>query len=221
MPEIGAIQVVAFLRQGDLPTAAHLAQTHNLPLGQARVHLTKGETTAALAVLESFRQQVKAMGWKDEQLKGMVLQAVAHHVQGKEDRALQALGEALALAEPGGFIRIFLDEGAPMAQVLAEAAAQWMMPAYTGKLLSAFEAETQKTKGKSSLPSAQPLIEPLSQRELEILQLIAQGLSNDEIGKRLFLALDTVKGHNRRIFDKLQVQRRTEAVARARELGLL
>jgi LuxR family maltose regulon positive regulatory protein len=221
MPEIGAIQVVAFLRQGDLPTAAHLAQTHNLPLGQARVHLAKGETTAALAVLESFRQQVKAMGWKDEQLKGMVLQAVAHHVQGKEDRALQALGEALALAEPGGFIRIFLDEGAPMAQVLAEAAAQGMMPAYTGKLLSAFEAETQKTKGKSSLPSAQPLIEPLSQRELEILQLIAQGLSNDEIGKRLFLALDTVKGHNRRIFDKLQVQRRTEAVARARELGLL
>jgi LuxR family maltose regulon positive regulatory protein len=74
---------------------------------------------------------------------------------------------------------------------------------------------------QSPAPSAQPLIESLSQRELEVLQLIAQGLSNDEIGKRLFLALDTVKGHNRRIFDKLQVQRRTEAVARARELGLL
>ena len=66
-----------------------------------------------------------------------------------------------------------------------------------------------------------PLIEPLSQRELEILQLIAQGLSNREIGERLFLALDTVKGHNRKIFDKLQVQSRTEAIARARELGLL
>src|SRR4030095_13636954 len=129
------IQVVAFLRQGDLQAAAHLAQTHNLPLGQARVHLARGEINAALAVLESFRQQVKAMGWKDEQLKGMVLQAVAHHVQGKEDRALQVLGEALALAEPGGFIRIFLDEGAPMAQVLAEAAASGMMPGYTGKLL--------------------------------------------------------------------------------------
>ena len=64
-------------------------------------------------------------------------------------------------------------------------------------------------------------MEPLSRRELEILRLIAQGLSNHEIGERLFLALDTVKGHNRRIFDKLQVQRRTEAVARARELGLL
>jgi len=65
------------------------------------------------------------------------------------------------------------------------------------------------------------MVEPLSQRELEILKLIAQGLSNREISARLFLALDTVKGHNRRIFDKLQVQRRTEAITRARELGLL
>ncbi len=65
------------------------------------------------------------------------------------------------------------------------------------------------------------MVEPLSQRELEILKLLAQGLSNREIGERLFLALDTVKGHNRRLFEKLQVQRRTEAIARARELGLL
>ena len=66
-----------------------------------------------------------------------------------------------------------------------------------------------------------PLIESLRERELEVLRLIAEGLSNQEIGERLFLALDTVKGHNRHIFDKLQVQRRTEAVARARELGLI
>ena len=70
-------------------------------------------------------------------------------------------------------------------------------------------------------PPAQSLIEPLSQRELEVLRLIAQGLSNREISERLFLALITVKGHNRNIFRKLQVRRRTEAVARARELGLL
>ncbi|HKP52957.1 MAG TPA: response regulator transcription factor, partial [Chloroflexia bacterium] len=69
--------------------------------------------------------------------------------------------------------------------------------------------------------SEKPLIEPLSPRELEVLQLLAEGLSNREISERLFLALDTVKGHNRKIFDKLQVQRRTEAIARARELGLL
>jgi LuxR family maltose regulon positive regulatory protein len=73
----------------------------------------------------------------------------------------------------------------------------------------------------SAVPTSQPLIEPLSERELEVLQLVAQGLSNREIAERLFLALSTVKGHNRIIFDKLGVQRRTEAVARARELGLL
>lgn len=89
------------------------------------------------------------------------------------------------------------------------------MPDYIGKLLAVFEAEEQKSPGDSQLPLAQPLIELLSQRELEVLQLIAQGLSNGEISERLFLALDTVKGHN------LQVQRRTEAVARARELDLL
>ena len=82
-------------------------------------------------------------------------------------------------------------------------------------------SDAQTSEDKPGLPIAQPLIEPLSQRELEVLHLIAQGLSNREIGERLFLALSTVKGHNQQIFDKLQVQSRTEAVARARELGLL
>jgi len=151
----------------------------------------------------------------------MVLQAVALHELGDKDRAVQLLGEALALAEPGGFIRLFVDEGAPMAQLLLEVASLGVMPDYTGKLLAAFDAEVQKSQPQSGLSSVQSLIEPLSQRELEVLRLIAQGLSNHQISERLFLALDTVKGHNRRIYDKLQVQRRTEAIARARELGLL
>ena len=224
MPEVAAAQVLTLLRQGNLAAAAHLAQTHDLPISQARVHLAQGDPSAALAVLEPLRQQVEAKGWQDERLKVMVLQAVALHAHGEKDKAVQLLGDALALAEPGGFIRIFVDEGLPMAQLLSEAAAHGMMPDYIGKLLAAFEAEEQKSEDKSHLPAAspaQPLIEPLSQRELEVLQLIAQGLSNREISERLFLALDTVKGHNQKIFGKLQVQRRTEAVARARELGLL
>ncbi|MFZ3132077.1 MAG: response regulator transcription factor [Desulfosporosinus sp.] len=108
-----------------------------------------------------------------------------------------------------------------MAKLLSGAAAHGMRTNYIGKLLAVFEAEKQKSEDKGCLAPAQTPIEPLSQRELEVLQLIAQGLSNHEISERLFLALDTVKGHNRRIYDKLQVQRRTEAVARARELGLL
>ena len=95
------------------------------------------------------------------------------------------------------------------------------MPDYTGKLLAAFDTEERKSQPRSDPAPALALSEPLSQRELEVLRLVAQGLSNHEIGERLFLALDTVKGHNRRIFDKLQVQRRAEAIARARELGLL
>jgi LuxR family maltose regulon positive regulatory protein len=95
------------------------------------------------------------------------------------------------------------------------------MPDYISKLLAVFEAEQRNSEDKPDLSPTKLLIESLSQRELKILQLIAQGLSNREISERLFLAVDTVKGHNRKIFDKLQVQSRTEAIARARELGLL
>jgi len=151
----------------------------------------------------------------------LVLQASAYHAHGNLPAALMALQHALALAEPEGYVRMFLDEGPGMMQLLREAARRKITPDYTNRLLAAFEAENWKSENKSPLPPTQPLIEPLSQRELKILHLIALGLSNREIGERLFLALDTVKGHNRRIFDKLQVQSRTEAIARARDLGLL
>ncbi|MFL5589592.1 MAG: LuxR C-terminal-related transcriptional regulator, partial [Ktedonobacteraceae bacterium] len=222
MPEVAAAQVLILLHQGHLAAAARLAQMHELPISQARVHLAQGDPSAALAVLEQLRQQAEAKGWQDERLKVMVLQAVALQAHGDKDKAVHLLFDALALAEPGGFIRLFVDEGLPMAHLLSAAAAQRMMPDYIGKLLAVLEAEEQKRENTSSLPPpAQPLIEPLSPRELEVLHLMAQGLSNQEICERLFLALSTVKGHNRNIFGKLQVQRRTEAVARARELGLL
>jgi LuxR family maltose regulon positive regulatory protein len=109
MPEVAAAQVLALLRQGDVATAGRLAETHALPLSQARVHLARGDTSAALAVLGSWHRQVEAKGWEDERLKVMVLQAVAHHAHGEKDKAVQLLGDALALAEPGGFIRTFVD----------------------------------------------------------------------------------------------------------------
>jgi LuxR family transcriptional regulator, maltose regulon positive regulatory protein len=116
---------------------------------------------------------------------------------------------------------MFLDEGSSMMQLLREAAAREIMPTYTSKLLAAFETEKPGSENQAESSPTRSLTEPLSPRELEVLCLIAQGLSNHEICKRLFLALDTVKGHNRRIFVKLRVQRRTEAIARARELGLI
>jgi LuxR family transcriptional regulator, maltose regulon positive regulatory protein len=224
LPEIAAAQVLTFLRQGNLAAAAHLAERYNLPLSQARVDLAQGDPGAALAVLAPWRQHVEAKGWTDERLKVLVLQALALQAQGDIDRAVDVLGDALALAEPEGFIRTFVDEGAPMARLLAATAARGILPDYIGTLLAAWDAETEKREVTSRLSTAspaQPLIEPLSRREVEVLRLIAQGLSNQEISERLFLALSTVKGHNRTIFGKLRVQRRTEAVARARELGLL
>jgi LuxR family maltose regulon positive regulatory protein len=221
LPEIAAAQVVTLLHQGQVTTAAHLARHYDLPLSQARVLLAQGDPAAALAVLEPFRQQMEARGWADERLKAMVVQAVALHLNGEQAPAAHLLAEALALAEPGGFIRLFVDEGPLMAQLLSEAASRGVMPGYLRTLLAACEAEAQKGQAISDLSPAQPRNELLSERELEVLRLIAQGLSNQEIGAQLFLALDTVKGHTRRIYNKLQVQRRTEAVARARELGLL
>jgi LuxR family maltose regulon positive regulatory protein len=218
IPEIAAAQVQVLLRQGNLVAAAHLAQTLSSPISGARVHLAQGNPSTALALLEPLRREVEAKGWEDERLKVIVLQAVVLQALGEHDKAVQLLVEALGLAEPGGYIRIFIDEGMSMAQLLSEAADQGIMPDYTAKLLAVFEAEEQNTQ---NLSSRQSLIEPLSQRELEVLQLIARGLSNHEISQRLFLALSTVKGHNQKIFDKLHVERRTEAVARARELGLL
>ncbi|HYX51355.1 MAG TPA: LuxR C-terminal-related transcriptional regulator, partial [Ktedonobacteraceae bacterium] len=222
MPDVAAAQVLMLLRQGNLAAAAHLAHTHDLPISQARVHLAQDDASTALARLLPLRQQADAKDWADERLKVMVLQAVALHMNGEKSKAVHVLCDALALAAPGGFIRLFVDEGPPMAHLLSQTEVRGVLPDYTGNLLAAYTAEAQKRETPSSMPqSAQPLIEPLSTRELEVLHLMAAGLSNQEMCERLFLALDTVKGHNRKIFDKLQVQRRTEAVARARELGLL
>jgi LuxR family maltose regulon positive regulatory protein len=223
LPEVAAAQVLTLLRQGHVEAAAHLAQKHELPISQSRVHLAEGDATSALVVLEPLQREMEAKNWKDEQLRVMLLQAMALNMLGDKDKAKQMLRNALILAESGGFIRIFIDEGIPMAQLLSVAVAQGIMSDYIDKLLVVFAAEKKSGEklGFRVVPSIQPLIEPLSERELYVLQLISQGYSNREISELLYLALDTVKGHNRRIFGKLQVQRRTEAVARARELGLL
>ena len=175
----------------------------------------------ARGLLERLLKAAQERGGKGSAIEILVLQALACHAQGDLPAALDPLQKALALAEPQGYMRMFIDEGASMIQLLCEAVARGIIPGYSASLLAAFEAEEPKNEGKPDLSPAQPLIEPLSQRELEVLHLIAQGLSNREIGERLFLALDTVKGHNRKIFDKLQVQNRTEAAARARKLGIL
>ncbi len=236
MPDVAAAQVLALLQLGRLDDAERLAQAHDLPLSRARVALAQGNPSAAQALLEPRRAHAEAMGWADEKLKVLVLMALTREAQGERTQARQLLSHALAMAGPGGFIRLFVDEGASMAVLLADAAARATMPDYVDRLWSAFNAETitggTAEVGTGSAPASgrsQPRqhpadadhFEPLSPRELEILRLIALGLSNREIAERLFLALDTIKGHNRILFEKLRVQRRTEAVARGHALGLI
>jgi len=221
LPDIATAQVMFHLHEGNLEAAHQLAWHYDLPVMQARVLIAQDDPSAALAVLEPQRQQAEAKGWANRMLRVMVLQSIALYAHGENEKAVELLGEVLARAEPEGFIRLFVDEGAPMAELLSEAAAQGIRPDYVSKLLAAFKGEMKDERLIASVPGSSVLIEPLSSRELEVLRLVAQGLSNQEICERLFLALDTVKGHNRRIFEKLQVQRRTEAIARARELGLL
>ncbi len=221
LPDIAYAQAMIHLHQGNVDEAAQLTRQYKLPFMQTRVLIAQGDPSAALAALEPLREQAEARGLADRVLRVMAVQSIALYANGEKEKAAERLDEVMAQAESEGFIRLFLDEGDAMAELLSAAAAQSIRPDYVSKLLAALESEKRDRDDKPDLPPHQPLIESLSQRELKILQLIAQGLSNREIGERLFLALDTIKGHNRKIFDKLEVQSRTEAIARARELGLL
>jgi LuxR family maltose regulon positive regulatory protein len=214
IPEVAAAQIPVLLRQGKLAAATHLAQQHQHPASQARVLLAEGNPAAALALLEPVRREAEARGWQDERLKALVLQAVAHHLHGQKDPAGLLLDEALALAEPAGFIRVFVDEGLAMKHLLQEAAARGIAPDYTRRVLAAFAPGGARR-------SAQAAVDSLSERELEVLQHIAEGQTDRAIAERLYLSLHTVKVHARNIYGKLGVSSRTQAVARARELGLL
>lgn len=216
-PEVAGLRSRIALHQGDISLSTQLLTEHDLPLSHAQLFLAQGDSSQALAVLEPFCEQMKIKNWADEQLKVMVLQAVAHHMQGEIETAIQVVSDTLTMAEPHDIVRVFVDAGQPMNELLSEALTRGIKSDYVHKLLDAFNDKPHQTQNVSP----QPLIDPLSERELEVLVLVAEGLSNREISDRLFLALSTVKGHNRIIFEKLQVQRRTEAVARARELGLL
>ena len=134
--------------------------------------------------------------------------------------ALADLARALNLAESEGYVRTFVDMGEPMAALLRLAATRGVAPAYTSQLLAALGDE-QPHGLASFAPQTQPLVEPLTERELEVLQLLAQGLSNAEIGRQLFISLPTVKSHTRNIYGKLDVHSREQAVIQARALGIL
>lgn len=184
-------------------------------LAVARALVVKGDTPAidaALASLGPLIRSVEAEGRTGIQIEALALQALAHWRRGDRPDALTALEHALRLAEPEGYLRLFADLGLPMARLLQEARSRQMMPNYVATLLAACGSPD---RAEPALP------EPLTDREQEILTLMAAGLTNREIGDRLFISSETVKKHTGNIYGKLGVRGRTEAVARARTLAIL
>jgi LuxR family maltose regulon positive regulatory protein len=174
-----------------------------------------------MGLLERILKAAEEGGRMGSVIEILVLQALAHQSLGDIPAALLPLQRALMLAEPEGYIRMFVDEGSCMAHLLREAAAHELMPEYTGKLLAAFGGEQPGGAAESPNLAPQSLIEPLSQRELEILRLFNTELSGPDIARELVVALSTVRTHTKSIYSKLNVNSRRAAVNRAEELGLI
>jgi LuxR family transcriptional regulator, maltose regulon positive regulatory protein len=173
-----------------------------------------------LRYLQDAADQARAEGWVTREIELLLLAALAWRALGDVRRALDPLGRALALAEPEGFAMSFLLEGEPAFDLLREAARHGVSPVVATRLLEMFGRP--QSEGQTGPKIPQPgLVEPLSPREIEVLGLIAAGCSNKEIAARLVISLQTVKRHTVNIFGKLAVKNRTEAVARARETGIL
>ncbi len=154
----------------------------------------------------------------------LVVLALAGEAQGDVSAAVTSLERALTLAEPEGYVRIFVEPGTPMVQLLREAMTRGITSTYTNRLLTALATWGQPhddTPTASVVPSPQPLIEPLSQRELDVLRLLNTELSGPEIARELVVALSTVRTHTKRIYSKLNVTSRRAAVKRAAELDLI
>ncbi len=174
----------------------------------------------AIGLLERLLKAAEEGGRVESAIEILILQAHAHQMQKDAPAALSALERALKLAEPEGYIRMFVDEGADMERLLREAATHKILPDYTDRLLSAFEGFGEETP-PSAAPVLGSLVEALSQRELDILRLFKTELSGPEIAQELVIALSTVRTHTKSIYNKLNVNSRRAAVIKAIELGLI
>jgi LuxR family maltose regulon positive regulatory protein len=185
----------------------------------AIVRIVQGRPGEALEILEPMLQMAEAAGWVRYVIEILILQALAHQESGDTAQALLPLERALSLAEPEGFVRIFIEQGAWMERLLEHTAARGTAVDYVQRLLAEFRKRVQVAYEGRKISSSS--VEALSERELEVLHLIAAGLSNREIAEELVVAISTVKTHINHIYRKLDVSSRTQAIVRAQELNLL
>jgi LuxR family maltose regulon positive regulatory protein len=236
---VDACQVQLWLAQQEFDAAYRWAQENILiaevelnPINEfehislARVLINQGRAepdgkTLAKALESTNRLTLSAesSGRMGHLIELLILQALVLDAQGNLEQALSCLERALELAEPQGFVRIFLDNGSPIIRLLKEAARRDIAADYAIKLLNRIDTDNQPD-GPNDSPSSL-LVDPLSDRELEVLHLMAQDLSYQEIADQIMVSLNTVRTHVKNIYSKLMVHKRSEAVAKAEELNLL
>jgi LuxR family maltose regulon positive regulatory protein len=190
-------------------------------LTQIRVHLAIDETEISLEIASAYLIHTEKLGQMKRVIEFLILQALALNDLKCLEEALEALDRALVIAEPEGYLRLFMDEGEPMAALLYKAMQAGSTPQYTARILATFEGQVRSEAIASKLPSGESLVEPLSDREIEVLGLIAEGLTNQQIAQKLVLSLSTVKWHAGNIYGKLGASNRSQAVAIARAFGIL
>jgi len=234
-PPVDAWRARLLLAQGDVVSAARWSREYGKSedylsyprilerITMARILLAQNKVGEALDFLEELLEAAESKERMGHVIEILMLQALAFEARGETERALAALERSLALAEPEGYVRTFGDEGAPMAALLTrllERRRDGVSPWYVDRLLTQILADAAAS-GSPQRTDSSPLLEPLSERELEVLRLVADGLSNREIAQRLFVSVGTVKAHVNHVYGKLLVRSRTQAVARARELQLI
>ena len=239
---IEALKARVYISQGNLAKAKNWVHERGISVNDDLSYLSEFEhITLARVIIAEYRNGrterdlLQAVGLLERLLKAaensrrmgsvieiLILQALAHEGQGNNSTALLPLKKALTLAEPEDYIHIFVDAGLPMARLLYKALSQKIAPDYVQRLLAAFPTEGQeKTFASKSQGPDSEWIEPLSERETEVLELIAEGLTNSEISSKLYVTINTVKAHTRNIYSKMGVNNRTHAVTKARTLGIL
>jgi LuxR family maltose regulon positive regulatory protein len=244
-PEMAALQLPVaearvFLAMGEAAAAVQVIEKRGvhisgaidlgyIPLypALAKALIQDGRIEEALGLLERFQGVVEEKGLTSYLIDALVQKAMAMQKQGEDEKALDLLTEALILAEPEGFIHTFIDEGAAMGKLLLMLEPRGFKTDYVEKLLGELENETKEDGPVTITLAAEvgeaqlSLVEPLTERELQVLRLLRTDLSAKEIADELFVAISTVRSHIKRIYSKLDVHTRLEAISAARDLGLI
>jgi LuxR family maltose regulon positive regulatory protein len=230
---VPAIRARLACMHGDLTSATRWARSANVSADDDLSYVREFEhiTLARLLIasgaqgseplLDRLAVAARTGGRLGSLIELLVLQALALQSRGNARAALDTLAEAIVLAEPQGYLRVFLDEGARMRELLRQATARGLAGEYTRRVLAAFDGARQPVAPPSEANAEGTTAQPLTTRELEILRLIAGGLRNQEIADTLAISAATVKRHIANAYSKLGAGHRTEALARAKDLGVL